>query len=193
VLAAVLDGIISIPLYLIAAVPAIVWQWDALSTWFSDLSDAIENDTAEPPDPAILDPSTGPGFVLVVSLIVASVLYSVVFLRWKQATPGKLVVGLRVRRRETPDLPWGTILARVGFISGLSLLGQLPLIGFAFILTALLDYLWPLWDSKNQALHDKVARTNVVRPGDRRPGSVAAAPESYPTTDTTEAGLPRRW
>jgi uncharacterized RDD family membrane protein YckC len=27
----------------------------------------------------------------------------------------------------------------------------------------LLDYLWPLWDDKKQALHDKVAKTNVVR------------------------------
>jgi uncharacterized RDD family membrane protein YckC len=189
VLAAVLDAFISIPLYLLAALPAIVWQWDALSTWFSDLSDSIENDTANPPDPALLDPSTGPGFVLVLSLLAASVLYSVVFLRWKQATPGKLIAGLRVRRRDTPDLPWGSILTRVGFVAGLSVLAQTPAIGWAFALVALLDYLWPLWDRRNQALHDKVARTNVVRPG--------AGPEAtvgtVPTVDATAAGLPPRW
>jgi uncharacterized RDD family membrane protein YckC len=27
----------------------------------------------------------------------------------------------------------------------------------------MIDMLWPLWDDKKQALHDKVARTNVVR------------------------------
>jgi uncharacterized RDD family membrane protein YckC len=26
-----------------------------------------------------------------------------------------------------------------------------------------LDYLWPLWDTKNQALHDKVVGSIVVR------------------------------
>jgi uncharacterized RDD family membrane protein YckC len=27
----------------------------------------------------------------------------------------------------------------------------------------LLDHLWPAWDGKKQAIHDKIARTNVVR------------------------------
>jgi uncharacterized RDD family membrane protein YckC len=31
-----------------------------------------------------------------------------------------------------------------------------------FGLLSLLDYLWPLWDSKRQALHDKIADTQVV-------------------------------
>ena len=26
----------------------------------------------------------------------------------------------------------------------------------------LLDYLWPLWDPKNEALHDKIGGTRVV-------------------------------
>jgi uncharacterized RDD family membrane protein YckC len=36
---------------------------------------------------------------------------------------------------------------------------------------SLLDYLWPLWDSKRQALHDKIADTQVVmgkQPGRQR-------------------------
>jgi uncharacterized RDD family membrane protein YckC len=32
---------------------------------------------------------------------------------------------------------------------------------FSFV--ALINDLWPLWDDKKQALHDKVAGTNVVR------------------------------
>jgi uncharacterized RDD family membrane protein YckC len=27
---------------------------------------------------------------------------------------------------------------------------------------SILDLLWPLWDDKRQALHDKIAGTNVV-------------------------------
>ena len=41
--------------------------------------------------------------------------YFVGFLRWKGATPGKLICGLRVRLRERPGrLPWSTIAIRVG-------------------------------------------------------------------------------
>ena len=32
-----------------------------------------------------------------------------------------------------------------------------------FVIPVLLDYLWPLWDQKNQALHDKVVSSVVVR------------------------------
>jgi uncharacterized RDD family membrane protein YckC len=32
-----------------------------------------------------------------------------------------------------------------------------------FVVPILLDYLWPLWDEKNQALHDKVVGSLVVR------------------------------
>ena len=35
-------------------------------------------------------------------------------------------------------------------------------IGSLFGFLSLLDYLWPLWDSKRQALHDKLADTQVV-------------------------------
>lgn len=180
VLAAILDGFVQIPLYVLAAVPAAVWQWDALSTWFSDLSDAIENETADPPDPALFDPTTGPGFVLVLSLIVATTLYSALFLRWKGATPGKLIVGLRVRRREAAGpMPWSTIVRRVGFITGLSVASQIPVFGFVFGLVVVLDYLWPLWDGRNQALHDKVAGTNVVRPDRNAVPTAAAVPPRW--------------
>jgi uncharacterized RDD family membrane protein YckC len=184
VLAVILDTFIQIPLYVLAAVPVLAWQWDELSTWFSDLSDAIQNDTARPPDPALLDATSAPGLLLVLSILVATTLYSVVFLRWKQATPGKLIVGLRVRRRETPGaLPWSTIVVRVGFVAALSLFAQVPVIGFLFALLALLDDLWPLWDDKNQALHDKMAGTNVVLTQDA----------ASPSTVGAEAGLPPRW
>jgi uncharacterized RDD family membrane protein YckC len=164
VLAALLDGLIALPLYFLVAVPVIVDQWEELSAWGDDIVNAAENGTGNPPNPALFDPTTSPGLALVLSLLVAAVLYNVVFLRWKQATPGKLIVGLRVRRRDTPGpLPWSTIGLRVGFVAALSVLGQIPIAGALFGILSLLDYLWPLWDSKKQALHDKVAGTNVVK------------------------------
>ena len=90
--------------------------------------------------------------------------YSVGFLMWKQATIGKLVVGLRVRLRERPGpMPLGTVLLRWVGQFGPGLLGIVPYVGGLSGLYSLLDDLWPLWDDKRQALHDKVAKTNVVR------------------------------
>ena len=39
---------------------------------------------------------------------------------------------------------------------------SLPVVGGVYFLVFLVDYLWPLWDDKRQALHDKVAQTQVV-------------------------------
>ena len=54
-------------------------------------------------------------------------------------------------------LRWATQSAIPG------LLGMVPFLGFLGGIFSLLNVLWPLWDDKNQALHDKVAKTNVVR------------------------------
>jgi uncharacterized RDD family membrane protein YckC len=183
VLARVLDGFIGLPLYALAITPVVASQWSQLQRWVDDLAYAADHNTPDPPAPDLFDITTGPGFLLLLSGLAAYLVYEVVFLLWKQATPGKLIVGLRVRRREDPGLPVGAVLGRVGFV----LLGQ-----FCGLLL-LLDYLWPLWDANKQALHDKVARTNVVRPGDAGKTPVATYPDAYPATDATEAGLPRRW
>jgi uncharacterized RDD family membrane protein YckC len=38
---------------------------------------------------------------------------------------------------------------------------------FTLYIGTLLNYLWPLWDRENQALHDKIASTHVVRADDQ--------------------------
>jgi len=98
-----------------------------------------------------------------VSLVVG-LAYNAGFLRWKQATPGKLMLGMRVRLRETPGpLTWGTIFKRWLAQFGVQFLGAIPFVGFVLLFYPWLDGLWPLWDHKRQALHDKFAATNVVR------------------------------
>ncbi|GAB2991314.1 RDD family protein [Nocardioides montaniterrae] len=107
-------------------------------------------------------------------IVLLSLVYFAGMLRWKGATLGKLATGLRVRLREQPgQLPWGAVLRRVGILNGLSLvpslLGAVGLeqvgspLGILIGIFVTVDVLWPLWDKNRQALHDKVAGTNVVK------------------------------
>ncbi len=93
--------------------------------------------------------------------------YEVYFLRKSGATPGKRAFGIRVRLRDEDELPIGAIGKRAGFLYGLQVVSVIPVLGTLASLFALVNYLWPLWDTHRQALHDKVAGTNVVR--SRRP------------------------
>jgi uncharacterized RDD family membrane protein YckC len=111
---------------------------------------------------------------LVVPGLVVALLYFAVLLRWKGATLGMLATGLRVRLRERPGrLPWSSIGVRVLVQYAVNIALLVALLagsGVVLVLVAVvggifqvLNYLWPLWDAKRQALHDKAARTNVVR------------------------------
>lgn len=69
-------------------------------------------------------------------------------------TPGKRALGIRVMSDETgQSIGYGRAFGRYAITVVFSL----------FFLPLLLDYLWPLWDSKNQALHDKVVGSVVAR------------------------------
>lgn len=77
-----------------------------------------------------------------------------------------MATGIRVLRLDEHPISWpfaalrevvvkSIVLSAPGYLPGLAgVLGGL--IGFA-------DLLWPLWDSKNRALHDFVVRTCVIR------------------------------
>ncbi|MDX6309852.1 MAG: hypothetical protein QOI06_2898 [Nocardioidaceae bacterium] len=107
---------------------------------------------------------------LVAVLLVLQVGYETFSLyRWG-ATPGKRILKISVRTWEQGGrLPWSVIGRRVGFIYGLSALGLVPVVGLLTGVVGLLDYLWPLWDNRRQALHDKVAGTVVVEGPRQRP------------------------
>ena len=106
----------------------------------------------------------GPMTTIALIFLGVGFVYHVGFLMTFQATPGKFVLGLRVRLRSRPGpMPLGTVLLRWAGQFGYSILNLVPTLGLVFGLYGLLDVLWPLWDGKKQALHDKIARTNVVR------------------------------
>jgi uncharacterized RDD family membrane protein YckC len=71
-------------------------------------------------------------------------------------TLGKQVVGIRVVRVDGAPMTFWTGVLRTA-------VGQQLLIAITFYVYAFVDYLWPLRDPQNQALHDKLAKTWVLR------------------------------
>ncbi|MEA2421436.1 MAG: hypothetical protein QOF55_535 [Thermoleophilaceae bacterium] len=69
-------------------------------------------------------------------------------------TWGKQALGIRVVRDTGEPFTYGTALLRDFVIKALL---------SALAIVSLLDSLWPLWDETNQALHDKLAGTHVLR------------------------------
>ena len=111
------------------------------------------------------DPTTGvasggePNPLAIVLLVVGS-LGVIAFSIWNYIirqgrtgqTLGKKWVGIKVVREATGAVP-GIGLA----------LGRVLLQSILTSLTLYLNVLWPLWDARNQTLHDKVCSTVVIR------------------------------
>jgi uncharacterized RDD family membrane protein YckC len=74
-------------------------------------------------------------------------------------TPGKQIARIRVVRESGEPLTYGYSLLRELAVKQL-LIGSVG--AFFLSIPVLLDYLWPLWDDQNRALHDMVAQTRVV-------------------------------
>jgi uncharacterized RDD family membrane protein YckC len=160
--ATVLDGIV---LGIIGTLVALPWWREIVTTYTDWLHDAIDsaNTGATVDTTGLQEDIARPLFFIGAINLGLTLVYNVAFLTWRQATPGKMVMGLKVRLRERPELPFGTVLLRWVGQYGPSALGLIPLVGGIFGLYSLIDYLWPLWDGNKQAIHDKIAKTNVVR------------------------------
>jgi uncharacterized RDD family membrane protein YckC len=77
---------------------------------------------------------------------------TILFWIYKSATPGKMVVKLKVVDAKTGNSPsvQQSIIRYIGYI-----ISALPLF---------LGFIWVAWDSKKQGWHDKMAGTVVIRP-----------------------------
>ena len=64
----------------------------------------------------------------------------------------------------TDETTWGVgYLESIASFSNLSKWTSGTTDGYLYyMLYGIADLLWPLWDAKKQAVHDKIARTNVV-------------------------------
>jgi uncharacterized RDD family membrane protein YckC len=135
---------------------------DAFDTYFQEAMRAAEQGAT--PDTtafsAALAEATLP--ITLISLAV-SVVYETVFLVWRSATPGKMVLGTVVRRVEHAEgLTVVDALKRQVLTVVANAAGLVPYIGLLGSLLSIIDPAWLLWDPKRQALHDKVADTVVV-------------------------------
>ena len=99
-------------------------------------------------------------WIIVAVSLAVGVVYHAAFLRWKAATPGKLICRLRVvpvdRGHNREPLSWNSIAIRVA-------VWMLPTTNSLLSVVRLLDVLFPLWQPKRQALHDLAAKTQVIR------------------------------
>jgi uncharacterized RDD family membrane protein YckC len=73
---------------------------------------------------------------------------------------GKQIVGIRVVQESGDPYTYGPAALREFAIKYL-LFGVVG--GFFLAIPTLLDYLWPLWDEQNRALHDMLASSRVVQ------------------------------
>ncbi|HVL97599.1 MAG TPA: RDD family protein [Solirubrobacteraceae bacterium] len=93
---------------------------------------------------------------LAVALLYAPVLMS----RWNGQTIGRRVTNIRVIRADGQPMTFGFAALREIAVKGL-LVGTAG--SFTFGIAYLVDFLWPLWDDENRALHDMVVNTRVVK------------------------------
>lgn len=97
--------------------------------------------------------------------LAASGAYHVLLVALRGRTLGKRLVGIRVRLREREGLPiWRAALSRWLLHYAMpNLLTGVPGLGIVAAMFPIVDGLWPLWDARRQAIHDKLAKTAVVR------------------------------
>ena len=158
VLAAVLDSIFTSFLVSALTFPIYRSMVDQFTQLFRELTEA-QRTGAAPPDLTNLVSVQDQLIVVAVTLVVGG-LYHALFLRWKAATPGKLICGLRVvpvdHGQNREPLSWNTIIIRVA-------IWMLPTVNGLLGVFRLIDGLFPLWQPKRQALHDLAAKTQVIK------------------------------
>jgi uncharacterized RDD family membrane protein YckC len=102
---------------------------------------------------------------LATAMLAAALYYPILMWRTDGRTVGKIALKIRVvstnGRAMTLSLATAReVVIQTGVIGGLaSLPAPYRALGF---LAALLDYLWPLWDSEKRALHDMIVGTRVT-------------------------------
>lgn len=167
VLATMIDGVITSTVIAIIGLPLFRTLADAFRAYLESVLAAQQSGGVPP----TFDPIQVLGFqgLAILTLLDAGVRmgYQAGFLRWRSATPGKLACGLRVvpldQGRFTGPLSWNAIGIRAGVWVIPNAGSGLPVLGVALGLFNLVDAMFPLWQPKRQAIHDLVAKTQVVR------------------------------
>jgi len=103
-----------------------------------------------------VDVGSGVGALLVLPFVLLFPAYlAICHGRARGQTPGKRAVGIAVRHASTLD--------RISYLRAFSRAYLTLVFWLLYAIPGIVDALWPLWDSKREALHDKIARTVVIR------------------------------
>ena len=97
----------------------------------------------------------GETLLVVVLFLIPEAIYYTWMVGSRSQTVGKMVLGIKVVDAES-RAPIGYLRAFRRWLSTAALRAL-------FWIPTIVDHLWPLRDRRNQALHDKVARSVVVR------------------------------
>lgn len=101
-------------------------------------------------NPEMIAVNTG----LTTIFLAVSAVYTILPLKFYGATLGKVICGIRVRHWDKAGPPsWGQAVLR--WVASDAIGSYLPFY-------TVIDYAYPLFDRRKQALHDKIARTVVV-------------------------------
>ena len=105
---------------------------------------------------------------IIVGLLIATLCVTVIALLYAPAlmartngkTLGRMVTGVRVVRAKGQPMTFGFAMLREVAVKTLAfgIAGSLT-----FGLAQLADWLWPLWDEENRALHDFIVDTRVIK------------------------------
>ena len=99
--------------------------------------------------------------LLIVEFVIGTLYPALTIARWNGHTIGMGVFGLRCVDAVTwTAVPLTQALVRAVTAQLINTIGLIIRVG---VVAQILDLLWPLWDANNQTLHDKVARTMVLR------------------------------
>lgn len=157
-LAWVVDSLLTGLLAGLASLPLMGPYLDAVRAWLSASANG-ENPDFSVPLNAFAEIALPIGLIQ----IGVGLVYSTLFLVWRSATPGKMLLGTIVRPTAgRARIGVGVALRRqsLGVVSDLLQLN--PLVNVAGLVLSVVDPGWLIRDPRRQALHDKVADTVVV-------------------------------
>ena len=92
--------------------------------------------------------------------IIAFLYAPILMARTNGKTLGRMAMNIRVVRTSGEPMTFGFAMLREVVVKSI-LFGIVS--SFTFGLAPLLDFLWPLWDEENRALHDFIVNTRVVK------------------------------
>lgn len=98
---------------------------------------------------------------LLIGLIVGILVYAPLLLaRWNGQTVGHRITETRIVMNDGSRMSGGRGFVREVLVKNILIegVGQ-----FTFFILPLVNYLWPLWDPRDEALHDKMCNTRVIK------------------------------